>query len=436
MWSDEINKKIQEAEDSNQPAYTDKAWEGMELLLDKHLPLKKKRRRFIFFLFPILLGGITALFIWQQKSKPDSPVTEQKRIPVQSSLPPANSDEHDKTITLPSKETPVIQQNTSGETTENLQAEPTPKKLLDDVYTPVKKNKQSQYRQEYGQPKSILKKNTAKKIKDTDNTFSSDKQKPVESIKSNPVDNSIANNTVKPVADDSLATQKNIAPEEKKQEDTVQTETTKTVNKKEKKKPSTAAKFSLNFSFGPDVSSVGIDKPGKLKMQYGIGASYSFSERFGIRTGFFAGYKIYTADSADYHPPYTINNLQKIDANCFVYEIPVTLVYNFAASKKHNWFVSGGVSSYIMKKETYEYYYKTPLGQPQYYSHTYKNKNSHLFSVINISGGYQHNFTDCFSIMAEPYVKIPAKGIGVGKVKLNSTGVLFTVGFKPFLKKK
>jgi hypothetical protein len=435
MWSDEINKKIQEAEDSNQPAYTDKAWEGMELLLDKHLPLKKKRRRFIFFLFPLLLGGITALFIWQQKSKPDNPVTEQKRIPVQSSLPPANSDEHDKTMTLPSKETPVTQQNTSGETTENHQAERTPKKLLDDVYTPVKKNKQSQYRQEYGQPKSILKKNTAKKIKDTDNTFSSDKQKPVESIISKPIDNSIANNTVKPVSNDSLATQKNIAPEEKKQEDTVQTETTKTVNKKEKKKTSKGGKFSLNFSAGPDISSVGIDKPGKLKMQYGLGASYSFSERFSIRTGFFAGYKIYTADSADYQPPYTINNLQKINADCFVYEIPVTLVYNFAATKKHNWFISGGVSSYIMKKETYEYYYKNPWGQTQNYSHTYKNKNSHLFSVINISGGYQHHFTDRFSIMAEPYVKIPVTGIGVGKVKLNSAGVLFTVGFKPFLNK-
>jgi len=433
MWSDEINKKIQEAEDSNQPAYNDKAWEGMELLLDKHLPLKKKRRRFIFFLFPLLLTGITAFFILQQKNKSNNPVTEQKRIPVQSSSSPANSDKHDNAITLPSKETPVLQQTPSRETTGNFKTETTPENLVGDVYTPVKKNKQSQYRQEYGQPKSILKKNTTKKIKETDNNFSSDK--PVESSISTPIDNSIANTTVKPVSNDSLATQKNIAPEEKKQEDTVQTETTKPVNKKEKKKTSTAAKFSLNVSFGPDISSVGIDKPGKLKMQYGIGASYSFSERFSLRTGFFAGYKIYTADSADYHPPYTINNLQKIEADCFVYEIPVTIVYNFAASKKHNWFIAGGVSSYLMKKETYGYYYKNSWGQPQYYSHTYKNKNSHLFSVINISGGYQHHFTDRFSIMTEPYVKIPAKGIGVGKVKLNSAGVLFTVGFKPFLKK-
>ena len=426
MWFDEINKKIQEAEDKHQPAYNDKAWEGMKLLLDKHLPLNKKRRRFIFLLFPILLAGITAFFILLQENKPNNPVTEQKRIPVHSSTSSFNSEELENTITLPSKENPVIQQNPSGKTTENFEPETTPKSLSSDVDKPVQKNKQGQHKQEYGQPKSI-----SKKIKDTENNFSPGK--PVESIVSKHDDNNIgiASKPVKPISGDSLATQKNVAPEDKKQEDTIQTETTKTL----KKKISTSGKFSLNFSVGPDISSVGIDKPGKLKMQYGIGASYSFSERFSIRTGFFAGYKTYTADSADYHPPYIINNLQKIDADCFVYEIPVTIVYSFAITKKHNWFISGGVSSYLMKKETYKYYYKNSWGQPQYYSRTYKNKNSHLFSVINISGGYQHHFTDRFSIMTEPYIKIPVKGIGVGKVKLNSAGVLFTVGFKPFLKK-
>ena len=57
-------------------------------------------------------------------------------------------------------------------------------------------------------------------------------------------------------------------------------------------------------------------------MQYGIGASYALSKRLSIRTGFFAGYKTYTADSADYKTPYVINDLQKVDADCFVYEIP------------------------------------------------------------------------------------------------------------------
>ena len=66
---------------------------------------------------------------------------------------------------------------------------------------------------------------------------------------------------------------------------------------------------------------------------------------------------------------------------------------------------------------------------------SYKNENSHIFSVINLSGGYQYHFSDRFSLMAEPYVKIPLSGVGQGKVNLNSGGILFTAGFKPFLKK-
>jgi hypothetical protein len=33
--------------------------------------------------------------------------------------------------------------------------------------------------------------------------------------------------------------------------------------------------------------------------------------------------------------------------------------------------------------------------------------------------------------MAEPYVKIPLTGVGFGKVKLASAGVLFSVGIHP-----
>lgn len=197
--------------------------------------------------------------------------------------------------------------------------------------------------------------------------------------------------------------------------------------------------MSFTFSFGPDISSVGIDRPGKLALPYGIGVSYDLSKKISIRTGFFVGKKIYDADSADYHPPGNFwnyySNLQKIDANCLVYEIPVSVVYNFAPGKKHNWFVSGGLSSYLMKKEAYDYYYKNSWGQPQLYHRTYKNENSHFFSVLNLSGGYRYSLNDRVSVMGEPYVKVPVSGVGYGKVKLNSAGVMFTVSVKPFLKK-
>src|SRR5688572_744288 len=55
MWSDDIHKKMDDAGESHYPAYDEKAWEKMSSLLDKHLPEKKKKRRFIFLLLPLVL---------------------------------------------------------------------------------------------------------------------------------------------------------------------------------------------------------------------------------------------------------------------------------------------------------------------------------------------------------------------------------------------
>jgi len=113
-------------------------------------------------------------------------------------------------------------------------------------------------------------------------------------------------------------------------------------------------KFSINFSLGPDLSSVGLSRVGKVKNQYGVGIGYAFSDRISVRTGFYAGRKIYSADSTSYHNAYTSGTysykLYNIDANCLVYEVPVTVSYSFPSSKKYNWLVSTGLSSYFMKK--------------------------------------------------------------------------------------
>ncbi len=95
------------------------------------------------------------------------------------------------------------------------------------------------------------------------------------------------------------------------------------------------------------------------------------------------------------------------------------------------------MSSYVMKRETYDYYYKySPSGPTVNHTRTIYNTNNHYFSVLTLSGGYQRNINKVFSLTAEPYVKLPLGGVGYGKVHLNSTGVLFTVSVKPFQKAK
>jgi hypothetical protein len=199
-----------------------------------------------------------------------------------------------------------------------------------------------------------------------------------------------------------------------------------------------ANNFGVSISAGPDISGVHENRIGKLTLAYGAGLSYAISKKLNLRTGFYLSKKIYSVNPEDYKMPAgSLGNyeyLENVDANCKVYEIPLKLDYNFGKTKNHSWFVSGGISSYLMKKENYEYYFKTPTGQIYDKDWSISNKNKHFFSVLAISGGYQYSLNKQFSIIAEPYVNMPLTGIGAGKVKLNSGGILFTVKAKPFLK--
>ena len=85
-----------------------------------------------------------------------------------------------------------------------------------------------------------------------------------------------------------------------------------------------------------------------------------------------------------------------------------------------------------MKRETYDYQYKNLNGQVYTHRWTLRDENKHYFSVLTLSGGYQRKINNTFSFLAEPYVKIPMTGVGYGKVKLNSAGVLLSVDIKLF----
>jgi hypothetical protein len=208
---------------------------------------------------------------------------------------------------------------------------------------------------------------------------------------------------------------------------------------KQKNNSSFANNFFISVSAGPDLSKVG-DNTGEVRLAYGAGIGYQISKRLSIRTGFYAGRKVYTADPGDYHPPNNFwgyyPNLENIEANCKVYDIPITVDYTISSNKKQSWFASVGISSLLMKEEKYDYYFK-PNYSPTYitYTKTIDNQNKHYFSVLNLSGGYKRVINKNISLQAEPYLKIALDGVGYGKVKLNSGGVLFSAVIKPFAKK-
>ncbi|MET0465785.1 MAG: outer membrane beta-barrel protein [Chitinophagaceae bacterium] len=422
MWSDEFDKKINEAAENHLPPFQDEDWSKMNVLLDKHLPEEKKKRRFMPLLF-LLLGGFSMLII----------LTTYKQAPLESFRNKGNG--HVPDITEKTSVPVRTEQNNNSIAAEPGNHYPTGHSSDNPQRPALSGIKVSKEKRTVTTVKKITRKHYREAVTPTvwpevEKTYTDTTSATENTVANQPLNNNpILSDDKQPVTDSVQQTT------EEKKEDEPQPAVP------EAKKPGNGkgAGWQISFSTGPDLSLVGTGKTGNWKMQYGVGIGYSINERVQIRTGFMVSRKLYYADSSDYHPPKGFwdyyPNLQKIDANCLVYEIPLNVVYSFAPAKKHQWFVSGGLSSYLMKEETYEYYYKDPSGQDRYRERTIKNENDHILSILQISGGYQYKLNDKLSLMAEPYMKLPLGGVGFGKVKLNNTGVLFTVGYKPFTKK-
>ena len=62
MPDEEIDKLIRDAASQHHPPYDDTSWGKMELMLDKHLPQKKDRKKPILFLLFFLLLGSAVFF--------------------------------------------------------------------------------------------------------------------------------------------------------------------------------------------------------------------------------------------------------------------------------------------------------------------------------------------------------------------------------------
>jgi hypothetical protein len=455
MQFEELDNKIREAADNHHPAYDENAWSGMEKLLDKHMPDEKEnRKRMIFFLLLFLVLGGAGFWLFSNKpgmenNKQVKAKTEiQQRTGDVSSSVSAHLDDHtqddDK---VNNEEVSVMNIPVDGKLNSNTEAsEPITFDLSQSNKNFRQKNiltknnidnKETRSQQELKQPYNSPE--PANKNIINDNQGSSQLLAPT------------ANTTSSLFVPDQKNNEKDIVAE--KNQDPVKTDAKPGVNESTNKDKESLAKksaekktkiknkkgnnFFFTLSAGPDLSFSGNDKLGKTKLLAGAGLGYTIKDRFTIRSGFYSGRKVYTASPGSYHPPEIFWNyypyMEKVEADCKVYEIPLSLSYHFGSSTKQNWFVSAGLSSFLMKKETYNYFYKYTAGGPTVQKEwTIQDENKHYFSILTLSGGYQKNIGKSFTIMAEPYIKLPLSGVGYGKVKLNSGGLLITVGFKPF----
>ena len=201
---------------------------------------------------------------------------------------------------------------------------------------------------------------------------------------------------------------------------------------KQNNKPRNRWEFGLTYA--PDISTVKFTHTQPPGHNLGITIGYNFSKRLSLQTGFIYTIKNYKMDGSDYHPPkgYWTNyvKLETVSGECTMWDIPLNLRYNIAPRKKSNFFVSSGLSSYLMQKEDYDFFYYYN-GNPVNRYRSMDTTRRHWMSVLNISAGYERQIGKTLSLQVEPFFKQPLTGVGFGDMKLNSTGVYFTLKYKP-----
>lgn len=187
--------------------------------------------------------------------------------------------------------------------------------------------------------------------------------------------------------------------------------------------------FYTGIISGVDLSSIHFRsvKTGSTK---GFIIGYAFNNKWSLESGLLWDTKRVYDDGKFFNPPgYTPSGgvtIVAVNGKNRLFELPLNVKYTIIPGK-HNLFATTGLSSYFMRSENYDYEY-TQNGQPGGHNYlSYKNATNNWFSVINFSMGYTHKIGKAGSLRAEPYLKLPMKNIGVGKMPIMSTGL--NIGF-------
>ena len=165
-----------------------------------------------------------------------------------------------------------------------------------------------------------------------------------------------------------------------------------------------------------------IEVPWRQQTAFAIGAYFSHID--------------YSARGEDYHPPkgFWTNGIvpEQVKGECNILEIPVLVNWSPKSYFSNGLFIEGGLVSYLMLNENYQYSYKEQLPGLVKNWHG-QNENRHWFGIAQFSLGYRKVFgRHGSSIEWTPFVQFPLNGIGHGRVKLSNIGLSMKYRIAPF----
>lgn len=202
-------------------------------------------------------------------------------------------------------------------------------------------------------------------------------------------------------------------------------------NSDKKPKANNKNGFYIGLITAPDISTIKGQEVKGIGYSAGAIAGYTINKRWQVEAGVLWSRKKYYTDGKYFDkkgPGIPDNvNLLWLNGGCEMFEFPVVARYNFS-QKKNTFFASAGLTSYMMKKEDYNYSAVAGVGGYPYEGYRkYDRSGDHLFANLQLSAGYNFSITPKLNFRIEPYLKAPLKKIGIGKMPVTSTGLYFGI---------
>ena len=443
----DLDRLSREAAEQYDVEQNTSGWEKVQGKLDTEMPQKgrKERRRFIFFLwFAVALTG-SGLFWMLSTPSPDQIAGRIKKSEsVSEKNPTANpgSTDNAATVISPGERAKVIKDvtknNPDKEKNNGVTSQPPAGRDL--LSNPNRSNTQTTFRNL--QSNRTRQKNFLEKIIDVEEDVSM----PYNNYRSigiitqksgiYPIENSKADPEAIIKSDQSGLKSANLDLLQaglKNTDNITKADPAPPPKKGVRKQP-----LEIGLVAAPDISSVNFRHTDRLGINYGLQLGYRFSSRWSVNTGVMYTKKNYESRGKDFHPPKGtwLDNveLNLVEGSCKMFDIPLNVRYDLGIRKSSRYFASAGLSTYLMKNEDYEYYYRYPNGNPGTRYRSYPSEKKYWFSVLNLSAGYEKNIGKQFSVQVEPYFKVPLKGVGFGNIQLNSYGLYLGVKYKPAFK--
>ena len=180
------------------------------------------------------------------------------------------------------------------------------------------------------------------------------------------------------------------------------------------------------FLLGPDISTIKGQKIQDPGYSVGIVVGFRFNRHIAVETGALWDHKNYYT-SGEYFDTKRTNipsgtEINYLNGYCNMIELPLSFRWDFLQFNNSGLYITCGLSSYLMKKEYYNYN-ATNAGYTWSGASSYLNSGNSFFSMVHFSAGYTFKWDHIGDVRLEPYWNIPMTGVGIGRMSIMSTGL-------------